>query len=1253
MDMIRHDWRIAGRWFLCSAIVVSMIVLANAGVASEVRTPDPDAEANRLSSELAEARRTSVALSKAIALERLGSYRTPKAQLQLLEETAEASADPLVAFRLRRKAARVRLNVGDFSHGYDGMEGPLGDEGCLTSWRVVGPFDNDNMAAFDRRLAPERGEEGPYEGKQTEIAWRELPDFDRRCVYRLGNTIQPSTAAVTYLATTVRADRDATARLLVGADGAYKIWVNGELVGREETNLGLSPDNQAWQVNLKEGKNRVLVKLASKSSGTLGFVGRLVGPNLAPLDGVEVAAEWSGETVEPSKTVPEESRVPEPTGEGVRERARSCSEEGEGSEAAWCTWLWRHVETATAAKPWRDEAERLVEPLVGPSSGGKSDASLSAADLGRLSELFERHGRRLDTVKAAAEMAPDDPWIALRLASVYESGLGASMRRKQVGVLESVLEEHPSFWPARLELATWHDSKGFSRKALEIVRDLEVSEKERRPEILRRLVDLEFDAGDRERARSLEKKLAAIRVLNGSSVWKRVDDRVSRNAVREALEIVRRQRKLHPAARPWVRKEAELLRVLGNEEEALAVLDAMIEKRPGDLKLRRHKASFLVAFDRTDEAIALLERALELGPRNKSLRDFLAHLQPEREDYHEPWMIDDVRGVAAKHPAGSYSYDTVVDQTIVHVEPNGLSKQVSQRVDRAITNEGVEDVRYHSVSYTRGDERVDVLDVKVHKSDGTVLEGYDVWRGGRSKKSGPYYNDRRRVHIRANNVEKGDLVEFRYRVREIANENFRGDYFGDISYVQSTRPIAFSRYAVEAPSRWELYFREPSLEHDELPNQLPGGEAPPEGYEISGFELTEVPAIQTDPRQPGHADVYDYVLVSNKETWDEVGEWWWNLIEEQLIVDQEIAAKVAELTAELDGERAKLEAIHDFVVKKTRYLHVGLGIHGWKPYRTTQCFQNQYGDCKDKSSLMKVMLEEAGIDAHLVLVRTRRLGAVDDYPASMHIFNHAIVYVPSMDLYLDPTAEFNGTRELTPMDQGAQALIVRDGGETRLTTLPVDESEDNVVDQELEIDLSVEPPVATGQIVAYGQNAVHYRKKLEDSDRRDEAFEKELAETYSGADLVSARYENLGDLEEPVEIHFEFRGGRLKRSNNGREYVFPYGAPKDLQERFADRAERNRDLTIRVPFVNETNVRFRPPSERGFEGVPEPVEIEGEYGSFRMSFEREGRTLVAEIRYSIDVQRVPVEDYAEFRRFLSKVTSALDDSIELTDETTN
>jgi hypothetical protein len=341
------------------------------------------------------------------------------------------------------------------------------------------------------------------------------------------------------------------------------------------------------------------------------------------------------------------------------------------------------------------------------------------------------------------------------------------------------------------------------------------------------------------------------------------------------------------------------------------------------------------------------------------------------------------------------------------------------------------------------------------------------------------------------------------------------------------------------------------------------------------------------------------------------------------------------------------------VVRNTRYLHLGLGVHGWKPYKTTRAFHNKFGDCKDKASLLKVMLEAAGIPTRLVLVRTRDLGHVDEHPASMHIFNHAINYVPRFDLFLDPTAEFNGTTELTPMDQGAQGLIVRDGGEASFVTLPIDEPEANTLTRRLTVELPENPDAASGAIVrgefvASGQNAVYYRRSLQDADRRNQIFEKQLADTYSGATLKTATYRDLSDLEAQPQITFEFTGGRFLRGGANNQFVYPYGAERDLLSNYAKQSERQQDLTIRVPFVNDTRVTYELPEGRRFKSVPDSVEMTSDFGSLSIDYQRGGeneRTLTVDIRYSLAKQRIPVDRYDEFRGFLSKVTDALNRTI--------
>ena len=81
-------------------------------------------------------------------------------------------------------------------------------------------------------------------------------------------------------------------------------------------------------------------------------------------------------------------------------------------------------------------------------------------------------------------------------------------------------------------------------------------------------------------------------------------------------------------------------------------------------------------------------------------------------------------------------------------------------------------------------------------------------------------------------------------------------------------------------------------------------------------------------------------------------------------------------------------------------------------------------------------VEKLGIPATLVLVRTGMRGDLPSgAPPSLGVFDHAIAYVPSLDLYLDGTAELTGSMELPAMDRNAVALQINEG-KAKLVHLP-------------------------------------------------------------------------------------------------------------------------------------------------------------------------------------------------------------------------
>src|SRR5205823_1011053 len=67
------------------------------------------------------------------------------------------------------------------------------------------------------------------------------------------------------------------------------------------------------------------------------------------------------------------------------------------------------------------------------------------------------------------------------------------------------------------------------------------------------------------------------------------------------------------------------------------------------------------------------------------------------------------------------------------------------------------------------------------------------------------------------------------------------------------------------------------------------------------------------------------------------------------------------------------------------------------------------------------------IPSTIVVVRSGMRGDFDMDPASLAPFEHAIAYVPSLDMYLDGTAEYTGSTELPAMDRNSLAVQINEG----------------------------------------------------------------------------------------------------------------------------------------------------------------------------------------------------------------------------------
>jgi hypothetical protein len=171
-------------------------------------------------------------------------------------------------------------------------------------------------------------------------------------------------------------------------------------------------------------------------------------------------------------------------------------------------------------------------------------------------------------------------------------------------------------------------------------------------------------------------------------------------------------------------------------------------------------------------------------------------------------------------------------------------------------------------------------------------------------------------------------------------------------------------------------------------------------------------------------------------TWSRIGHWF-----DQLVGEPAIAAQVAELAQSLCAEtappRSCIEAAADYVKRQVRYEAVEIGRGSWVPTEAATVLARGWGDCKDKSLLLKQILAVLGIPAQLVLIRSGADSSIATDFAWPGAFNHMIVAIPSQVaavteddpvndgyLFIDPTSDMGGISWLTPSCQGRPALVI-------------------------------------------------------------------------------------------------------------------------------------------------------------------------------------------------------------------------------------
>jgi transglutaminase-like putative cysteine protease len=665
-----------------------------------------------------------------------------------------------------------------------------------------------------------------------------------------------------------------------------------------------------------------------------------------------------------------------------------------------------------------------------------------------------------------------------------------------------------------------------------------------------------------------------------------------------------------------------------------------LDVAPEESRLLERDGRLLHRLGRDGEALPVLEHALELKPQNPELRAYLLALKPKERatDLARAWAVD-VPSLIKKSTVDSRQSAAdparvLLDSAVTRVHPNGLSETYQQRVVEILDERGAREEASADVRYTPDTQAVEIRAARVYKRSGEVVEASSTAEHDVSEPwYGLYYDVKAQV-IEFDALEPGDVIDVEYVVSDTARRNMFADYFGDLHLLQEDIPRRETRYVLIAPKGKTLYFNKPKLGKIVAEQETRGADT------IYTFRAAGVPKVDSEPGMPGYTDVAAYVHVSTYKTWDDVATWYRGLVSEQLQSSPQIHDAVMDAVKGLTDERAKIRAVYDLVVRKTRYVGLEFGIHGYQPYRTTQVFARKFGDCKDKASLLVVMLREIGVDASLVLARTRRGGDLDPEPASLAPFDHAIVYVPRYDLFLDGTAEFSGADELPAQDQDIPVLIVSEG---KLRRTPVLAAQKNRVATVERVTLQASGAARVDEdVTVAGEVAHEWRAHYQSPAERPERYGKAWAQKHPGAHVESVDMPALDDLERPVAVHAAVDVPDWARPEAGGELVMQaLGREADMLRSYARLSARKHDLVLGFPWRQEDRVTVSLPAGYKSVRLPDARTVEAPFGRFTLTATDKGGAVEVVAALEVDRHRIAREDYPAFRRFCADVDAAI------------
>lgn len=505
------------------------------------------------------------------------------------------------------------------------------------------------------------------------------------------------------------------------------------------------------------------------------------------------------------------------------------------------------------------------------------------------------------------------------------------------------------------------------------------------------------------------------------------------------------------------------------------------------------------------------------------------------------------------------------------------------------------------------------------------------------------YSDYMERSAKAPGLDPGTVVAFEYELK-------RHEWINELGWeVQGEFPVVQSVLSLELPAGWE--YRDSWSSGSGVKPAQTG----PNRWE---WRLQNVPGIPDDrePMMPSFFVLAERMSLAyfapgvkapTSASWEKVGEWYADLVGTRPASNPEIARKVAELIAAKPDFDSRLETITQFIQSEIRYVAIEIGVGGAQPHSASDVFHFRYGDCKDKVTLLKAMLEVAGIRSRYILIDTHRGFINPRVPSSWG--NHAIIAIeiPADDknasypsvitaksgqryIIFDPTDEYTPVGSLRSDLQSSYALLVSNTAGELIKT-PLLPPDTNVISRKGRFTLSIDGALS-GEVSEEqgGDYASHERALLHRTDQRerDHLIYQTLGRSLQAFTLDKLEFQQTDLLQKSLLMSFHLATPIYGQARGSMMLVRPRVFNDESYP--VEHKPRQYPIELRRTGRQVDTYEIELPQGYAVDDLPDPVNIDVGFATYRSKVEQQGGKLRYWREYIVKDLSVPPEKYSDW-----------------------